>query len=180
MKIYTRTGDAGQTALTDGTRIPKDDVRIDAYGTVDELNSIIGLVRAHHVDAQLDAILQAVQNELFVVGAQLATPEGPMRDKMPVLPDNVVEYLEEMIDKLSSDLSELTQFILPGGSHAAALLHMARTVCRRAERHAVTLATATNIDPLYVRYLNRLSDLLFVAARWANYKAGEPEVVWEK
>ncbi|MCX6781361.1 MAG: cob(I)yrinic acid a,c-diamide adenosyltransferase [Candidatus Magasanikbacteria bacterium] len=180
MKIYTRTGDAGQTALTDGTRIPKDDARIDAYGTVDELNSIIGLARGHKLDSQIDDILHKIQNELFVVGAQLATPEGPMRDKMPVLPSGVIEQMEQEIDALSKDLPELTQFILPGGSHAAALLHMARTVCRRAERHTVTLAQQVSVDELYVRYLNRLSDFLFVGARWVNFKSGEKEIFWEK
>ncbi|OGH63520.1 MAG: ATP:cob(I)alamin adenosyltransferase [Candidatus Magasanikbacteria bacterium RIFCSPHIGHO2_01_FULL_50_8] len=180
MKIYTRTGDAGQTSLTDGTRIPKDDVRIDAYGTVDELNSIIGLARAHKLEPELDDILQKIQNELFVVGSQLATPPGPMREKIPELPSDAVEQMEGVIDALSESLPPLTQFILPGGSHAAALLHMARTVCRRAERHTVALARAAITDPLYDRYLNRLSDLLFVAARWVNFKAEATEVFWEK
>src|SRR3989344_1189647 len=119
MKIYTRTGDAGQTSLTDGTRIPKDDVRIDAYGTVDELNSIIGLARAHKLEPELDDILQKIQNELFVVGSQLATPPGPMREKIPELPSDAVEQMEGVIDALSESLPPLTQFILPGGSHAA-------------------------------------------------------------
>ena len=180
-KIYTRTGDGGTTSLTDGTRIPKDDVRIEAYGTVDELNSVIGLARAHNVGVPLHEILNDVQNDLFVVGAQLATPDGaPTHEKMPTLPDRVVELLEEKIDALSAEIPALTQFILPGGSHAAALLHMARTVCRRAERHAVALARVAATDPLYEKYLNRLSDLLFVAARYANCTADVSEVMWKK
>jgi cob(I)alamin adenosyltransferase len=182
-KIYTRTGDAGRTRLVSGETVTKADPRVEAYGAVDELNSVLGLARLETAgDATLDAILARVQNDLFDLGADLATPDavaGALR-----IVDGQVERLEHEIDLLNADLAPLNSFILPGGSRAAAMLHLARTVCRRAERRGVALATAlADADPdalphgPALRYLNRLSDLLFVAARFANGQA-QGDVLW--
>ncbi|HMQ31724.1 MAG TPA: cob(I)yrinic acid a,c-diamide adenosyltransferase [Chloroflexaceae bacterium] len=176
MKIYTRTGDAGETGLFGGGRVPKDALRVHAYGTADECNAAVGLARAAGLDAELDALLAQVQNQLFVVGADLATPGESAN--IPRVGADEVAFLEGAIDALEAGLEPLRQFILPGGTAAAAQLHMARTVCRRAERWAVSLAREEPVGPQVLVYLNRLSDFLFVAARAANARAGAADVPW--
>jgi cob(I)alamin adenosyltransferase len=181
-RIYTRTGDGGATRLATGKPVSKADPRVEAYGAVDETNACLGLARLHTVgDAELDAILARVQNELFDLGADLSTPAKP--DEAPGamlrIIESQVERLEREIDELNDQLPPLTSFILPGGTPAAAALHLARTVCRRAEREAVRLVEAGEaVSPPAMRYINRLSDLLFVAARYANDK-GAAEVFWK-
>ncbi len=181
MKIYTRTGDAGETALFSGSRVPKNHPRICAYGTVDETNSIIGIARAHLVGIEaasaLDGMLGRIQNELFVVGADLATP-SESRASVPRIGPTHIVVIEHDIDRLDADLQELKKFILPGGHPAAASLHAARTVCRRAERETVAALEDHGLNRDVVVYLNRLSDFLFVAARWANRSAGLEDVTW--
>jgi cob(I)alamin adenosyltransferase len=178
-RIYTRHGDQGRTRLATGAAVSKSDARVEAYGAVDEANACLGLVRLHTADDPgLDAMLGRIQNELFDLGADLATPAGdkPGPAALRIL-DSQVERLEAEIDALNAELPELTSFVLPGGTPAAAALHLARTVCRRAEREAVRLAEAGEpVGPPALRYLNRLSDFLFVAARHAN---GGREVLWE-
>ena len=177
-KIYTRTGDKGLTRLVSGAPVPKYDPRVEAYGAVDETNACLGLVRLHTAgDAILDGILERAQNELFDLGADLATP-GDQLGALRII-QGQVDRLEREIDQLNAELSDLTSFVLPGGSPAAAALHMARTVCRRAERDAVDLASLTDetVSAPALKYLNRLSDLLFVAARWTNAK-GASDVLW--
>ncbi len=181
MKIYTRTGDSGSTGLFGGPRVSKDDCRIEAYGTVDELNASIGVARSAGLDPQVDAQLARIQHELFSLGAELATPD-PDDHKMRILSKSHIERLESWIDAHESGLPKLTHFILPAGDHGATLLHTARAVCRRAERRVVTLArleTSKVSDELVV-YLNRLSDLLFVLTRVSNLAAGSEEVAWER
>lgn len=182
MKIYTRTGDQGTTALFGGERVPKTHARIRAYGTVDETNSYLGLARAHlsNLDetAAVDRILAVAQRDLFVLGADLATPPGS-RAKAPRITSEHVERLEQEIDRLENDLEPLKRFILPGGSPAGATLHIARTVCRRAERLLLEAAADDDVSPQAAVYLNRLSDLLFVAARWTNMREGVPESQWD-
>lgn len=181
-KIYTRTGDAGQTRLSTGETVRKDDLRVAAYGAVDETNACLGLVRLHtKADPVLDAMLGRIQNELFDLGADLATPDRGKElgwEPLRVLLTQV-ERLEQEIDRLNAELSPLNSFVLPGGSEAAAFLHLARTVCRRAERTAVSLSHTEGevVSAAALKYLNRLSDFLFVAARWANDK-GADEVLW--
>jgi cob(I)alamin adenosyltransferase len=181
-RIYTRTGDKGDTALATGERVRKTDPRVEAYGAVDETNACLGLVRLHtRVDDVLDPMLARIQNELFDLGADLATPERGLPEGAIALriTDDQVKRLETEIDQLNTELSPLNSFVLPGGSEAAAALHLARTVCRRAERLAVALADrpGEQVSAQALRYLNRLSDLLFTAARWANGK-GEDDVLW--
>lgn len=180
MKIYTKTGDSGQTGLFAGPRVRKDDVRIEAYGAVDELNAFLGLARTAELPAEIEDFLARVQNELFAVGAELATPD-PARHGTAIIGPAEIAALERAIDQLEEDLPPLKQFILPGGSLPAAHLHVARGICRRAERRVVTLA---GDEPAgfqnILTYLNRLGDYLFVAARAANHKAGEPEIPWKK
>ena len=178
-KIYTRTGDAGETRLVSGETVSKADPRVEAYGGVDELNAVVGLVRLHTAgDARLDPILARIQNDLFDLGADLATPERG-QTALRIIPAQVTR-LENEIDDLNASLSALTSFVLPGGSPTSATLHLARTVCRRAERAAVAFAPAhppgAHQDAL--RYLNRLSDLLFVAARFANDQ-GASDILWK-
>ena len=175
MKIYTRTGDAGETSLFGGSRVAKNDARIEAYGTVDELNSFIGLARASWPTSPVDAELNAVQADLFDVGAHLASP-GTSR--FPGVDESRIEALEGAIDTMTAVLAPLTAFILPGGSLLAAHLHVARTICRRAERLVVALQDDTPATQSTIRYLNRLSDYLFTAARFANHRTGEPDVPW--
>jgi len=181
-KIYTRTGDDGSTALGTGERRPKYDLRIAAYGTVDELNAAIGLARLHTVAAaELDAMLMRIQNDLFDLGADLCVPERPdkpVRERLRVV-ETQATRLEQEIDQLNADLTPLTSFILPGGNAAAAYLHLARTVCRRAERMIVELAAKPdeNVSAPVIAYVNRLSDFLFVAARHANDR-GAGDVLW--
>ncbi|HZN36756.1 MAG TPA: cob(I)yrinic acid a,c-diamide adenosyltransferase [Pirellulaceae bacterium] len=181
MKIYTKTGDAGETGLFGAKRVRKDDVRIEAYGTVDELNAALGLVRAETLPEPLGHTLQRVQSELFSVGAELATPD-PFKHGTALVGEPHVVQLEHEIDHLEAGLAPLKRFILPAGCRAAALLHVARGVCRRAERRVVTLAAAEpNLqDGRVVRYLNRLGDYLFVAARYANAEARCGETEWIK
>lgn len=179
MKIYTRTGDTGQTSLFDNSRVSKADARVDAYGEVDELNACLGAVRAAGLDAELDAAVQVIQKELFAVGARLADPSQRIAGRVTkaAVSDADIERLEQTIDRLEGELAPLRRFILPGGVMAGALLHMGRTICRRAERRVVGLG-ADAVDPLLVVYLNRLSDLLFVMARSVNHRAGVPETEW--
>ena len=179
-KIYTRTGDKGTTALGDGARVEKDSVRVGAYGTVDEVNAALGLARLHAA-GEAEAGIARVQNDLFDLGADLCTPgfENDAEAPYPRLRivGSQVERLEREIDAMNAEMKPLRSFILPGGSALAAYLHLARTVCRRAERETVTLARAESVNPEAVRYLNRLSDWLFVAARAANL-GGEGDVLW--
>jgi cob(I)alamin adenosyltransferase len=177
MKIYTRTGDLGQTSLFGGTRVAKNDARIEAYGTVDELSSCIGVARTTLLPSDVDAILHQVQIDLFEVGALLASP-GTSR--FPGVDAARVEELEQAIDAMEQELAPLTTFILPGGSTSAAHLHVARTVCRRAERLVVALDDDTPATISTIAYLNRLSDYLFVAARFANKRADVDDVPWKR
>ena len=181
LKIYTRTGDRGETGLFGGARVAKDDARVEAYGDVDELNSVLGVAVAQ-LDGELAEGLRAVQTELFTLGARLATPapEDGGRDNpwIPRLDPARVAELEAWIDRAEEELEPLQNFVLPGGSPAAAALHLARTVCRRAERRVVSLARAATIEEGVVVYLNRLSDLLFTLARLANRRAGVADVPW--
>ncbi|MGG2476744.1 cob(I)yrinic acid a,c-diamide adenosyltransferase [Rhizobium sp. BR5] len=181
-KIYTRTGDKGTTALVSGPRRLKHDLRVEAYGTVDETNSAIGVARLHTGGLEtLDAMLFRIQNDLFDLGADLATPETdepPSYEPLRIV-ESQVTRLENEIDDLNAALEPLTSFVLPGGSAAAANLHMARTVCRRAERLMVALSVTENeiVSPAAIKYVNRLSDFLFVAARFAN-DAGKADILW--
>jgi cob(I)alamin adenosyltransferase len=180
LKIYTRTGDQGETGLFGGGRVPKDDARVAAYGDVDELNSAIGVVRATE-PALLDELLESIQRDLFAIGGHLATPD-PARvraalEKAELSADRVAE-LERAIDAADAELPPLKAFVLPGGTPKAAALHLARTVCRRAERSVVHLARTDEVHPLFVVYLNRLSDFLFTAARLANHRGGAGDVTW--
>ena len=176
-RIYTRGGDRGETSLGDGTRVPKHDLRVESYGTVDEANAVIGLARLH-AGPEIDAMLARIQNDLFDLGADLCTPE---RDDPPYPPLRVVQEqvdrLEREIDAMNSELKPLDSFVLPGGTPAAAHLHLARTVVRRAERLTTALAAREGVSPTVVRYLNRLSDHLFVASRWLNARASG-DVLW--
>lgn len=177
MKIYTRTGDSGDTSLFGGTRVPKNDARIEAYGTVDELNSFLGLARAAAPPREVDEELQRVQSDLFEIGAHLAATDG---NRFPGVDVTRIEALERAIDTMERELEPLTSFVLPGGAPSAAHLHVARTVCRRAERCVVTLHHQSAIAPSTITYLNRLSDYLFVAARFANLRAGAGDVPWKR
>jgi len=180
-KIYTRTGDKGDTGLFGGGRVQKDDPRVEAYGDVDELNAVIGMARAVELMPRIDEVLVPVQRDLFSIGAILATPD---RDKMAEqltkarIDEERIEELERAIDAGDAELEPLRSFIMPGGTPKAAALHVARTVCRRAERRVVTLQHVSDVPELVVIYLNRLSDLLFTLARVANKRAGAGEVTW--
>jgi cob(I)alamin adenosyltransferase len=179
MKIYTKTGDSGETSLFDNTRVSKADPRVDAYGEVDELNACLGAARAAGVDTDVAGLIESLQKDLFALGARLADPSAriaPRVDKVTI-DAATVQRLEQAIDRLEETLPPLRRFILPGGSPAGALLHLARTVCRRAERRVIALG-ADVVDPMLVVYLNRLSDLLFVVARAVNHRAGIPETEW--
>ena len=178
MKIYTRTGDAGETSLFDQTRVSKADPLVEAYGDVDELNACLGGARAFGIPPDIDGALVQIQRDLFAVGAQLADPAERLAARVTkaFITDTEIERLEGLIDTLESELPPLRKFILAGGGQAGALLHIARTVCRRAERRIVGLTPAA--DPVIVRYMNRLSDLLFVMARAVNHRAGLPETEW--
>lgn len=182
MKIYTKSGDSGETSLFGGERVSKDNLRIETYGTIDELNAVLGLALTEIEDEELKQVLLSIQNDLFVVGADLATPRSNNgKDGYITRIDNSYsERMEELIDSFSERLPELRAFILPGGSRSAAWLHLARTVCRRAERKIVTLSHTVEIGNSLVVYLNRLSDLLFVLARQANAVKNSPDVVWQK
>ena len=171
-RIYTRAGDAGETTLGDGSRVPKLDSRIGAFGTVDELNSLLGVVLAGEVSGEIRAVLERIQNELFDVGADISVPFG-IADRLRVA-QTQIDALEADCDRFNADLPELKSFVLPGGNEPAARLHVARAVCRRAERDVLDAAEQVEINPLVSVYLNRLSDLLFILARTANAGADEP------
>jgi cob(I)alamin adenosyltransferase len=180
MKIYTKTGDGGETSLFGGGRVPKDDARVEAYGAVDELNAALGLVRALGPVPEIDEELARIQAELFAVGAELATPRDVRaHDAVPGVRAAWAETLEHRMDRWDEELPELTAFVLPGGTPVAAALHVARATCRRAERRAVALSHLAPVDPNVVVYLNRLSDFLFEAARAANLRAGVAETLWQ-
>jgi cob(I)alamin adenosyltransferase len=180
MKIYTKTGDKGETSLFGGKRVPKDDLRIEACGAVDELNSVIGIIRSAKVSKSLDTILQRIQKELFILGSDLATPISSSRKSAQVsrITEGHVAAAEAIIDQIQPNLPTLRRFVLPGGSQVSSYLHYARAVCRRVERRVVRLARTENVNPLAISYLNRLSDLLFTLARFANQEAGVREVLW--
>ena len=179
MKIYTKTGDEGDTSLFDNTRVRKSDARVDAYGEVDELNACLGAVRAAGVDSDIDETLVTIQKELFAVGARLADPASRIAGRVTkaAVTDEAIGRLEQTIDRLETELPALRRFILPGGSNAGAQLHVARTVCRRAERRVVGLGPGS-VEPGVVIYLNRRSDLLFVMARAVNRRGGAVETEW--
>jgi cob(I)alamin adenosyltransferase len=178
VKIYTRTGDTGETSLFDNSRVSKADPRVETYGEVDELNAWLGIVRAHGLDVDLESEFIRIQRDLFAVGAQLADPSERLAARVTraFVTDADVSRLESLIDRFESEVPPLTRFILAGGSPAGASIHVARTVCRRAERRMVALAPP--IDALLIRYMNRLSDLLFVLARVVNHRARQPETEW--
>ena len=179
MKIYTRTGDDGTTGLLGRDRVPKHDLRVEAYGSVDELNAVLGVAHAHDTGQLFGELLPAIQSSLFDVGAELATIDAAMLEKLARVTDAEVAQLEREIDRLEADLPPLTRFVLPGGTPLAAALHHARTVCRRAERRVTALSAREPVSGAIVRWLNRLADLLFVMARWANSRAGVPDRLWE-
>jgi len=179
MKIYTKTGDGGETGLGDGSRVRKDHARVAAFGDVDELNASIGVARTHG-DEELSQLLDGVQRDLFAIGAQIADPRAQVasrKEKAALAAGRIVD-LERAIDAREAQMPPLTAFILPGGTPLAASLHVARTVCRRAERSVLALGRTDPVDPLILVYLNRLSDLLFVLARHANHVGGRPEPKW--
>jgi cob(I)alamin adenosyltransferase len=178
MKIYTKTGDTGDTSLFGGQRVPKSSLRIEAYGTVDELNAQIGVVRALQPDAEWDNLLKKIQNQLFVLGADLAAPFNAAPASLKRIRQDDIQFLEETIDRLDVQLDPLKSFILPGGSCVSAQLHVARTVCRRAERFVDALGRKEEIGTYPLVYLNRLADLLFVAARFVNKRTGMEETKW--
>src|SRR5688572_20189623 len=180
MKIYTEKGDDGSTGLFDGTRVRKDDARVDAYGDVDELNAAIGAARAFLKDKSLDPVLAGIQSDLFSVGAQLADPKYDPKKRKPktLITDAKIEAFEKLIDGWEATLRPLKNFILPSGTRGGAMLHLARCVSRRAERKIVALTSTTKIPPIVIVYMNRLSDLLFVMARVENKAGREEEVDW--
>lgn len=179
-RVYTRRGDSGQTSLAGGQRLPKNDLRIEAYGTVDELNSFIGVARITARElAELDAILRRVQHELFNLGSILATLPEDVHPHQARITAAESEQLEREIDRMNEGLPVLHSFVLPGGTRLNAELHVCRTVCRRAERICVSLAAVAQVDETILKYLNRLSDALFVWSRWANHQLGVPETLWE-
>lgn len=181
MKIYTKTGDSGTTALFTGGRVDKDHARVQAYGTLDEANSALGLAISHlqgSTDQRFKEALTNIQNQIFVVGSELATPDVE-KLKMPLIDESAVEQLERQIDQWNEQLPALKNFILPGGHLSASAIHMARTIIRRGERQVVQLSKSENIRPIVVKYLNRLSDTLFVAARFSNLIFKNEEVTWK-
>lgn len=183
-KIYTRTGDKGTTRLVDGSCVEKFNPRVEAYGTVDELNSSLGVVRSTLATcaplAPLDSVLEKIQNELFNIGSLLATEKDEVFKMLPLITEAQIEFLEKQIDSLTVELPELRNFILPAGHIVASHLHVSRTCCRRSERRSAEIAMKDDRYSLTLQYLNRLSDYLFVAARWANLKMGFTEVLWKK
>ena len=179
--VYTRVGDGGETYLGGGQKVPKDAPRIEAYGTVDELNSVLGVALATGLDGSLTAILRRVQNELFHLGSDLCVlEEDKAKHRIPRIEQRHIDALERDIDRLQASLGPLEEFILPGGAAGAAHLHVARTVCRRAERLVVALSHKEAVGPSTIKYLNRLSDFLFVAARHENRSRGVGDVLWDK
>ncbi len=193
-RVYTRAGDGGETALVGGRRVAKDAPRIEAYGTIDELNAVIGLARVFNAerlkDAKrlkqgkdyrwLDEVFRRLQNELFDLGSELATPEDAIYEGMHRVGEAEVKALEQLMDRCQKDLKPLKSFVLPGGGRVGGFLHQARTVCRRAERRVLALARVETIAPWPLKYVNRLSDLLFVLSRWVGQRLGETEYLWER
>jgi cob(I)alamin adenosyltransferase len=187
-RVYTRTGDKGTTALVGGTRVPKDSPRIAAYGTVDELNSVLGLARVFNEERLkegekhrwLDEVFRRLQNQLFDLGSELATPEGAVYEGMHRIGDSEVKELEALMDRCQKDLPPLKSFTLPGGGRISGFLHQCRTVCRRAEREIVALSRGEPVSEGVLRYVNRLSDLFFVLSRWVGRHLGETEYLWER
>ena len=187
-RVYTRTGDRGETALVGGKRVPKDSPRIEAYGTIDELNSIVGLARAFNEekladgDAHrfLDTVLRQIQDELFDLGSELATPPDFFQQGMYRVGENEVKKIEQLIDECQKELEPLKSFVLPGGDRIGAYLHQCRTVCRRAEREILRLSRAEELSEWPIKYVNRLSDLFFVLSRWISKKTGQDEYLWQR
>jgi cob(I)alamin adenosyltransferase len=179
MKIYTKSGDKGSTSLLGGTRVSKDDLRIHAYGTVDELNSYIGLLRDQEVNSGRKAVLKEIQDRLFTLGSSLAADPSKSSVKKPDLHASDIEVLEKEIDNIEAGLPELKNFILPGGHTSVSFCHIARCVCRRAERYTVSLDHKSPVDPLIIMYLNRLSDYLFVLARKMAHELNADEILWK-
>ena len=179
MKIYTKFGDSGETALYGGTRIPKDALQIEALGSVDELNAYIGYAQTLTDDQEISALLIRIQNHLFSLGADLATPESHSKSADMRISSDFTFEMEDAIDTLTEELPPLTNFILPGGCEAGSIIHVARAVCRRSERCVVRLSHETEVNPEIIRCLNRLSDLLFVIARVVNHRSQAPEPIWE-
>ena len=187
-KVYTRTGDCGETGLVGGKRVAKDSPRVEAYGAIDELNSIVGLARAfneENLDAAeahqlLDGVLRQIQDELFDLGSELATPPEFFKEGMYRVGAEEIKRLEKLIDRCQEDLQPLKSFVLPGGGRIGAYLHQCRTVCRRAERDILRLSRSEEVNPTLLKYVNRLSDLFFVLARWIIKRTGEPEYLWQR
>jgi len=187
-RVYTRTGDDGSTALVGGKRVAKDSPRIDAYGTIDELNSVVGLARVFNEESReageahqfLDEVLCRIQDELFDVGSELATPPEFYREGMYRVGADEVKRLEKIMDRCQKDLTPLNSFVLPGGGRIGAYLHQCRTVCRRAEREILRLSRSEPVNRTLIRYVNRLSDLFFVLSRWISKQTGEPEYLWQR
>jgi cob(I)alamin adenosyltransferase len=192
-RVYTRTGDGGETALVGGRRVAKDAPRIEAYGTIDELNAVIGLARVFNAEnlkagrgkkdtdhRWLDEVFRRIQNQLFDLGSELATPEDSVYEGMHRVGEAEVTALEKLMDRCQKDLKPLKSFVLPGGGRVGGFLHQARTVCRRAERRVLALARSESVSPWPLRYVNRLSDLLFVLSRWVGQRLGETEYLWER
>lgn len=187
-RVYTRTGDRGETALVGGKRVPKDSLRIEAYGTIDELNSIVGLARAFNeeklADGEphrfLDTLLRQIQDELFDLGSELAAPPDFFQEGMYRVSESEVKKIEQLIDKCQEELEPLKSFVLPGGGRIGAYLHQCRTVCRRAEREILRLSRAEELGEWPIKYVNRLSDLFFVLSRWISKKTGKDEYLWQR
>jgi cob(I)alamin adenosyltransferase len=187
-KVYTRTGDNGETALVGGKRVPKDSARIEAYGTIDELNSIVGLARAFNEEKLsdgeahrfLDLVLRQIQDELFDLGSELATPPDFFQEGMYRVGEREIKKLEQTMDECQKSLEPLKSFILPGGGKLGAYLHQCRTVCRRAEREILRLSRAEELSEWPLKYVNRLSDLFFVLSRWISKQTGEEEYLWQR
>jgi len=187
-RVYTRTGDKGETGLVGGKRVAKDSPRIEAYGTIDELNSIAGLARAFNAERLkqgaahrfLDEVLGKIQDELFDLGSELATPAESAYEGMYRVGEKEVKRIEELIDQCQKDLAPLNSFVLPGGGKIGALIHQCRTVCRRAEREILRLSRMEQLSEWPLKYVNRLSDLFFVLARWAGKQTGEKEILWQR
>lgn len=178
MKIYTKTGDDGTTSLFDGTRVKKNNARVDLYGNIDELNACIGLALSHSKDEVFKNTVFIVQKDLFALGAQVANPKHKKQKEKSDFDESKIRNLEEQIDSMEKSLPELTSFILPGGTPSASAFHIARTVCRRTERLLVKVMQNEKIDPIFLEYVNRLSDYLFVCARYANFLENEDDIPW--
>jgi len=178
-KIYTKTGDSGTTSLIGGSRVPKDDLRIECYGTVDELVSWIGLLRDQPINAKYTSILLEIQDRLFTIESLLARDGNPLRNPLPTIAEEDIHFLEKGVDDMNEQLPELNSFILSGGHTVVSFCHIARTVCRRAERLVIRLDREQKVDPLNIKYLNRLSDYLFVLSRRLSYDLGATETLWK-